>query len=318
MMIDFGFSEAFRVTLKWNADETGELPDGELAVSFPSDPWHAAIVHESYRLSKLTEFSASQAVGIYQKQVKAEKETAGRVIDPANPVQISGGILDAIELIERVEPVLEEFKGRIESYDQKATFGHQNAFEEMAKAGSNFSRTIIPRAKLFVHTYLWILWIQETLGQANRFGGLLQGRHNFNRFSERAFPFIAHPPLIVATIACSSMIEEVGAKYINAYVDGVDYKLDETSPRSVLKDLEKHHPKGSSFEIDKIEEEVIKSRNNISHYITTRDDVVEINRFKTFYNAVIEGVELVDVVLADLLYQPILNFHSNLEHLSLQ
>lgn len=317
-MIDFGHSEAIRLSLEWNIDETGKLPDGKLTVKLPSDPWHTAIIRESYQLSRFTEISVSQAISIYRKQVKVDTETAGRLIDPANPVQISGGILNAIELVEKVDPVLEGIKSQIEYYDQQATFGSQDIYEEMAKVGLNFARTIIPRTRLFVQTYLWILWTQEALNQANRFGGQLQEGHSFEQLSKGAFPYISHPPLIVAIIACSSMIEEVGAKYINAYVDEKDYDLDETSPRSVLRDLEEYHPKSGDFDIDKIDNQVIQSRNDISHYITNRGDVVGYSSFEKFYNAVIDGVELVDVVLADLVYQPIFDLHSTLEQLSLQ
>ena len=244
-MREFGQVEATKFYLDLELDRTGTFTERKIKPQNPSNRWHAAIVRESYCLSKFAERSALRAVKIYQNQVKTEAETDGRVINPANPVQLSGGILDAIELLEAVETTLKTIETQMEYYDCKASFKTSDRYQEAAKIGLNYSRTIIPRVRLFIHTYLWILWTQEALRQANQFGAQLRNDNNFEHVSESAFPFISHPPLIVATIACSTMIEEVGAKYINAVIDGEPHPPDQTSAGPILSDLENYYPESA-------------------------------------------------------------------------
>lgn len=314
-MESFGPVEAVRFSLEQKLDMSDDLPEEKLRVKFPRNGWLVAIIRESYQLSKFSESVALKAVNMYYSQIQAEAESDGRMIDPAKPVQLSRGILEAVELITEAESVLSEVEGKIEQYDCKAMFSG-GVYEETAKAGLNFSRTIIPRTRLFVHTYLWILWTHEALRQANQFGGLLQSDYNFERFSDKAFPYIAHPPLIVATVACTTMIEEAGVEYINAYTGGQDYDRDNdhTSAKMVLEDLESHFPDIEEINTTAIKEQVIEARDNISHYVIERKDVVPVDDFEGFYSAVIEGMELVDMLLAELINQPISEFQNKLEN----
>lgn len=235
------------------------------------------------------------------------------MIDPAQPVQLSGGILDTVELIEEVEPVLEELEDSILASAERASFNDRSDYEKIARESINSTDKIVPRTELFLHTYLGIQWANESLRQANQFGGLLQSDHNFNRHSMRAFPYIAHPPLIVAAIACSTMIEEVGATYVNAFVEGKSYDLDETSVGDVFSDIIEEYPDIDDFDATAISDHVIGARNDVSHYVTKRENIASIDDFEDFYVAVIEGMELVDGLLAELVQKPIEDFEQSLE-----
>lgn len=129
----------------------------------------------------------------------------------------------------------------------------------------------------------------------------------------RAFPYIAHPPLIVAAIACSTMIEEVGATYVNAFVEGKSYDLDETSVGDVFSDIIEEYPDIDDFDATAISDHVIGARNDVSHYVTKRENIASIDDFEDFYVAVIEGMELVDGLLAELVQKPIEDFEQSLE-----
>ena len=139
--------------------------------------------------------------------------------------------------------------------------------------------------------------------------------YDFEQFSESSFPYIAHPPLIVATIACSTMIEEVGANYINTYVETASYDPNKTSPRQVLTDIEKHYPESEDYDTEKIAELVINARNDISHYVTERGETITFRTFDEFYEAVVEGIKLVDSMLKHLILLPIADFEESLNKL---
>ncbi|QLG63734.1 hypothetical protein [Halorarum salinum] len=312
-MIDFGHLEAIRFCLDWRMDQEEEFPEQKVKYQKSENQWLVSIVRESYELSKFTRTSVNEAIKNYHRQIRTESETAGRLIDPANPVQISGGVLNSIKLKDEVEPQLNGFEDRIEQFGSEAVFGGHDEYEELAKAGLNYSRTILPRIRLFIHTYLWILWTHEALHQANRFGANLQSEHRFESFTTAAFPYIAHPPLIVATIACTTMIEEVGAEYINSYIDGKDYDRDHTSASSILTDLENKYAASDDFDINSIRSQVVESRDDVSHYVTKRDDVVNIDDFEEFYNSVIEGIELVDELLGELISRPTARFYKQID-----
>lgn len=314
-MENFGNIEAVRLSLEQEMDTSDKLPTGKLRVKNSQNSWFAAIIRVSYQLSKFSKSIVLKASNIYYNQIRAENESDFRMTDPARPVQISQGILEAIELIAKVESILGGAEERIELYNRMAVFAGYDVYEDIAKVGLNFIRTITPRTRLFAHTYLWIMWIHEALQQANQFGGLLESDYNLERLSAGAFPYIAHPPLIVATVACTTMIEEVGVEYINAYVEDQDYNRnqDHTSARLVLEDLESSFPNIEQVNTQAIKDHVIEARDNISHYVTKRKNAVHIDDFEEFYNAVVEGVELVDAVLTKLIDQPTSQFQDELE-----
>lgn len=281
----------------------------------PGDSWQALLIQRTYELVNFCYDTIRQAYDIYNSQIETEKESVGRAINPTIPFQISGGIYDSIELIESVESTLENYHAQIRECVTNTQFGLNDSHERVAKTGINVYEDIIRRTRLFAHTYLWIHWANEGLRQANQFGAQLQSENNLKRFSEKVFPYLAHPALIVSTIACTTMIEEVGAEYINGFVSGNSYNHDETSASSILRDLKQEYPSSSEFDLNKISEHVIAPRDDLSHYVRKRKDVITMDEFKDFYLGVIESIEFVDDILLEILEPPIREFQREVNSL---
>lgn len=307
----FGDVEAVKILL----DQDFE-PQQRVSPSPVHDPWHVAIVRDGQNLSKYVRAVVSRANHIYHEQVQIEQNTAGRVVELRHPVRLSGGIRDSIELVEQSEAVLDRFEQRFESLTKRATFEQGNIYEALAKETLNFKNTIIPRTRLHTHTYLWILWVHESLNHAIQFHGLMKNQYDFEDLTHDSFPYLSHPPLIVAIIACSTMIEEVGATWLNAYINDIDYKMDQTNVRSVLCDIQRHYSERDEFSIGEIEEWVVDNRNEISHYITRRGDTVSLEEFEEFVKAVQQGIRLVDSLLSELVMPPLEGFQQQSSRLA--
>lgn len=310
-MRKFGDVEAVKLLLKQN-------PKVQQKVRFypVQDPWQVAIIRNGQKLCNYVHAAIIRAVDNYHEQIRIEQNTDGRLVEIRHPVRLSGGIQNAIELLETVEPMLNQFEQNFELLSEKAEFGHGDIYEKLAKDVLNFKGTIIPRARLHIHTYLWILWTHESLNHAIQFHGLMKNQHDFEELTNASFPYISHPPLIVATIACSAMIEEVGATWLNAYVDEVHHKIDNTSVGEVVHDIETYYSQSNEFDFEGIEEWVVDTRNHISHYVTRRGETVGLDEFEEFAIAVQEGVNLVESLLSELVLPPIEGFRSDLSCLT--
>lgn len=307
----FGDVEAVKILL----DQDFE-PQQRVSLPPVHDPWHVAIVRDGQNLSKYVRAAVSRAIHIYHEQIQIEQNTTGRVVELRHPVRLSGGIRDSIELVEQSEAVLDRFEQRFESLTKRATFEQGDIYEALAKETLNFKNTIIPRTRLHTHTYLWILWVHESLNHAIQFHGLMKNQYDFEDLTHDSFPYLSHPPLIVAIIACSTMIEEVGATWLNAYINDIDYTMDQTNVRSVLCDIQRHYSERDEFSIGEIEEWVVDNRNEISHYITRRGDTVSLEEFEEFVKAVQEGIRLVDSLLSELVMPPLEGFQQQLSRLA--
>lgn len=311
-MREFGDVDAARILLDIDPDISPR------SVSPPPvhDPWHVAIVRDGQKLNQFVQAAFNQAIHNYHEQIQVEQNTDGVVVEIRHPVRLSGGIRDSIELLEQAEPVLNGFEQSFEILNRKADFGHGDIYEELAKDALNFQDTIIPRIRLHIHTYLWILWTHQSLNHAIEFHGLMKNEYDFEDLTHSSFPYISHPPLIVAIIACSTMIEEVGATWLNTYIDDVHHKMDDTSVTEVLSDLKQYYEKSDEFATDEIETWVVDNRHEISHYITRRGETVGLDEFEEFAKSVQEGVRLVETLLQELVLPPVEEFQNQLSSLT--
>jgi hypothetical protein len=196
-MRNFGDVEAVKILL-------GQHSDVPQKVRFETvqDPWHVATIREGQRLCKFVQAAIAEAVDNYYRQIQKDQSSAARAINIRHPVRLSGGIRDAVRLLEAVEPTLDQFEGTFEVLNSKAEFGQNDVYEELAKDTLNFQDTIIPRTRLYAHTQVWFLWVQESFNHAARFHGLIKEDQEFEKLTSDSFPYISHPPLIVAIIAC--------------------------------------------------------------------------------------------------------------------
>lgn len=280
------------------------------------DPWQVATIRNGQKLCNYVHAAISQSTNNFYNQLQIEENTSLRMVDISHPVRLSGGIKKAIEQLETVVPTLNQFDRRFEILSENAEFGYADIYEKLAKDSLNFKRTIIPRTRLYIHTYLWILWTHESLNQAIQFHGLMKNQYDFEDLNDASFPYISHPPLIVATIACSAMIEEVGATWLNAYVDPVDHDMNNTSVKEVVHDIETHYSQNDEFEFDDIKEWVVDTRNHISHYVTRRGKTVGLDEFEEFAITVQGAVNLVEALLSELVFPPIYEFRRGISCLN--
>ena len=185
----FGDVEAVKILL-----DQGFEAQQKVSPSPVHDPWHVAIVREGQNLSRYVHAVVSLAIQNYHKQVQIEQNTVGRVVEIRHPVRLSGGIRDSVELVEQAEAVLNRFEQRFEHLNKRAEFKQGDIYEELAKEALNFQNTIIPRTRLHIHTYLWILWTHESLNHAIQFYGLMKNQYDFEDLTQGSFSHISHPP----------------------------------------------------------------------------------------------------------------------------
>ena len=306
-MRNFGDVEAVKILL----GQHSEVPQ-KIRFEPVQDPWQVATIREGQKLCKFTQTVVAEAVENYHQQIQKDQSSAGRMIELRHPVRLSGGIRNAVRLLEVVEPRLDQFEDRFETLSSKAEFGRQNKYEEVAKDALNFRDTIISRIRLYVHTHLWFLWVHESFNHARQFHGLMKGEHDFEELTRGSFPYISHPPLIVVIIACSTMIEEVGARWLNAYVDEVDYEMDKTNVSSVVRNIETHYSRSDEFDFERIREWIVDTRNQISHYVTRRGETVGLDELEEFKLGIGQSVKLVDFLLTELVLPPIEEFQNGL------
>ncbi|QKY18289.1 hypothetical protein [Halorubrum sp. CBA1229] len=310
-MRDFGDVATVKILL----EQHSEVPR-KIRFEPAQDPWQAATIREGQKLCKFVQAVISEAVDNYYQQIQKDHSNGARAIDIRHPVRLSGGIRNAIRLLETVEPILDQFEESFEILNSKAEFSQNDIYEELAKDTLNFQDTIIPRIRLYVHAQLWFLWVVESFNHAARFHGLMKRDNDFEELTSNSFPYISHPPLIVVIIACSTMIEEVGARWLNAYVDGVHHKIDETSVGCIIGDIEAHYAQSDTYNLGEIKRWIVDTRNEISHYVTRRGDTVKLDELEEFKMAVTQGIELVASLLSDLVLPPIEEFQNDLSRVS--
>ena len=306
-MRNFGDVEVVKILL----GQHSEIPQ-KIRFEPVRNPWQVATIREGQKLCKFAQTVVAEAVDNYYRQIQQEQSSAGRLIEIRHPVRLSGGIRNAVGLLEEVEPILDQFVGNFEFINSKAEFGRQDKYEEIAKDALNFQDKIISRIRLYVHTYMWFLWVQESFNHARQFHGLIKGEYDFEELKSSSFPYISHPPLIVVIIACSTMIEEVGARWLNAYVDGVHHDMDLTSVSRIVRDIEAHYDQSDKFDFEEIKEWIVDTRNEISHYVTRRGETVGLDEIEEFKLGIRQGVELVDALLTELVLPPIEEFQNGL------
>lgn len=157
-MRNFGDVEAVKILLGQHL----EVPQ-KIRLEPVQDPWQVATIREGQKLCKFAQTVVAEAVDNYYQQMQKDQSSAGRMIEIRHPVRLSGGIRNAVRLLEVVDPILDKFEDTFEALSSKAEFGRQNKYEEVAKDALNFQDTIISRIRLYVHTHLWFLWSTNRL-----------------------------------------------------------------------------------------------------------------------------------------------------------
>jgi len=133
-MRQFGDVEAIKIRL-------GQLPEVPPKVRFTpiDDPWLVAIIRHGQILASFVGDASRSAIRNYREQIRVDHEADGRVISIEHPVGLNGGIRDAIELLENVDPILDQFEREFEFLKTKARFDGDDRYQEVAKATLNHS-----------------------------------------------------------------------------------------------------------------------------------------------------------------------------------
>lgn len=299
--------EAAKIDLKFRSNYRKSLDKNRVRIDSPANPWHYAIIAESFRLERYAHNLKYEISNTVDKQIDIWDSSAGRVIEPSYPNQMSRGIIELAKIAGDAVPRLNRFKRNIEFYDDKASFGYDSDSDEMARNHLNAAREMVRRTRLSIYTHIWILWAMEGFNQVNEFGGLFESPHHFEGYPESTFTYIAYPPLAVTIFACSALIEEVGCKFLNKMTEKGNINEDSTSPRYILNELRSNLDDSGKFDLDKIDQEIVDRRNDLSHYISEREGMIRIDELEDFYSGIGETIgvttHMINILDNDMYYK---------------
>lgn len=303
-------------TVRWFLDETvvamdGELPSKFLSIPTPHDYYHIYILRVTTRLLNYIYSTSQECSEIFESEVLSENNADGYALDISMPIKLSPGIVKTAILIEEAEEKLQQYQQQLTVFSEKASFDNNGILEDLARRRLSLLDKLIDRTRLFHHAHLWLHWTSESLDQAAQIRTLIEEHGRFEEAGEDAYAFFAFPPLIVATLSCTAMIEEVGAKYINQFTsDSVN--TDKTSSSRVLNLLDKYYADIDDFDIESVYS-IIDARNEIAHYMTTRKNVVEIDLFQQYADGVAQSIFLVRNLVLEFMFDILNDFPGFIE-----
>lgn len=292
--------EAARLHAESIVSVKGNLPEHSVRSYVPTDISLLRILRESNQIYSFVTALIGETRRIYQEDIETRQNTAGRLIDPAMPVRFSGGIKEIASLTDSAENRLSLYNRRIDQLESEASFDTDCEYEELARIAISLDRKMIDRARLYLHSHLWMLWTVESLSQADQIYGLMTQHDRFDEMGESAFAYIAHPPIVVSTLACSAMIEEVGAEYINQFVSGKSVNPENTQASKVLEKISGEFTEEPDFDISAIRETIVTSRNDISHYLSKRPKAVTAENLENHVTQGLASIRLVGLLNDDL------------------
>jgi len=299
-MREFPEIDAVRWKLHEMQNPHEEISPRAIRYERPSQPWHISILTEYEELLDVCIETVREVEELYEQDISNRAESDGRVINPAYPVEINWGVLEVAQVLDRVEERFQRSEARIQLYNDKAEFGTGTEAEQAARSAITASQKVREITLLFLHSYLWLLWISESVAQAEQFAYLFAERGHFEQYDESVFSFVAHPPLVVATLSCTALTEEVGARYIQLHTDE-HANTDNTSAKEVLKKISRSDDILSEYHVSTIIDQVCEKRDTMSHYITERYDLITIEGFYNYFPAILEGSAVVRQLLHSLI-----------------
>lgn len=306
--------EAVRLYIESEISLQNDVPEHGVSPSLPTDFSNLQILRESNRIHDYVTDLGLETRRIYENDIVTRQETVGRVIDPAMPVRFSGGIEEIASLLDSADGQLSQLERTIDQIESESTFNTDCSYDEPARIAITLDRKMIERAMLYLHSHLWMLWTLESLEQADQIYGLMQRQDRFSEVGEDAFAYLAHPPIIVSTLACTAMIEEVGAEYINQFISGKSMNPDETRASDVLDTLSNEYQNHTEFDISAINETIVSSRQDISHYLSKRPDAVTSENLEKHINQGMASIRLIDILTNELLTDVLQDYRNRVLH----
>lgn len=264
-------------------------------IRIPRDYWSVKTLRISENLIESVQDIGSKVDRLINSHLDPDSGYDGFVINPSEPYRIDPGLLDLVRLVLTTESELDEFESQLKTLEGKIDFGSGGFYEPIVRYRLGLAWKIIPRFKIYAHANLWLYWISKSLNQVVQFRELIEQHDYYKEVGEDGFPFLAFPPLLTAAISCTAVLEEVGAMYVNAFggEDVKSVKTDNTSCREILRLLEEVYPDVDNFDLDIVEEEVIDSRDDYSHYMMRRATTIEQNSVDNFLEGIGQAFRLI-------------------------
>ena len=138
----------------------------------------------------------------------------------------------------------------------------------------------------------------------------MEREDRFSGVGGNAFAYVAHPPIIVSTLACTAMIEEIGAEYINQFVSGKSVDLNKTRASDILETLADEFPNHPDFDISAIDETIVTARHDIAHYLRKRPEAVTVENHEEHMAQGLASIRLVGMLADQLLTQVVQDYRN--------
>lgn len=259
--------------------------------------------------------SFENSLKVMKTEFKKLNSNTGKVVDPTTPYQLNSGILSLSKGIEDHESRLNQFIQVIDLYAEELSFNSGDLFADLAATSIARVRDLVERTIINLHGHLWVLWTLESAKQAAHMHHLIVKTERFPNHSKDFVALLAHPPIIVSTLASTAMIEEVGTEFINKYTKG-SQNPDETKCLTVLNKLERYNCIPENVSTRRIRDYVVDERTNLAHYLRARADSIVTEDLGKYLDAIYNALLLVSELLEGLFFKSLDRFEDEMESLS--
>ena len=265
----------------------------KLHIPLPADQWHVAIIDLCWRRFQYCLQVQNSAMSVYQDDIELRGSYDGRVIN-ALPVRLSWGMKEVVDLHTEFGSTFDTFTTSIDWCRERATFGNGTPYERLSRYWLRYSRDLRDRVAFSLQTSMWIQWINQSLWEAHELSAHIQDDESkyLQQYGPEQFSYIAHPPLLVAVLTSSAMIEEVGAVTVKELDTNVDPDLDDTTLENVLGWLRDENLAPENIDLEVLDDRLREARNDLSHSMTARATTVTLETFETYAEAVQTAIGL--------------------------
>ena len=301
---------ATRWELLRSVEENGRI-EGKKYINLPRDWHYIHLLFNSGRLFLDLESIISISEFYYDNDLYVRESSDGRMVDPAMPVQFSKSIVDMAGHVHESEYLIESVLKSLELTAEDADFDIDSKYEKWARNALTRIRKLAEFTKKHLHAHLWAIWVNESLSQASQIHYVIKNWEQYEYDVDIVYPYIAHPPLIVATIGCTALIEEVGGYYLNKFTDKcVD--PDNTNSREILRDLEREYSRADEYRLEEIENQVVEARNDLSHHLIKRQDAISPSEIGEYIELCQECVRMMGSLVREIRSVTLENFREDI------
>jgi hypothetical protein len=247
---------------------------------------------------------ATQAIGatkdLFADDVNRYQNSLGRAVSIRVPVQFTPGIGDLAVLIDGTLREIDSIASQIEDTADQASFSSSDPYQPLARRSITLSRSLQERTELYLYSHLWLMWAIESLTQCRQLKEVVIDSDDYTHAEAGIFPYIAHPPIMVTTLACTAVIESVGAYYLNKYTDR-SIPPDNKSSSVILNRLAAEYEPASVFEIEAIAATVVEARHDLVHYSRDRHHRLTLEHFERYKDLVWQTIALNRILLTEIM-----------------